>query len=196
VVCNPSFYEHDGQCLACGSIPCAPGKYYAASHCGAQHPFDTGCLDCVDCVEDYGERTKAWGVCGGPDNTLHPDPDVQQCLNPGRALCEVCSNYVPLWGFTQFQEPDNISLCSNDLDKSWWFLSGKTENDLITCCQEAADIDREGHDCVWAPPAVESPFAAHYSCLYNHVATCMGIHDPQAGGWAHPTAYPADPMPW
>lgn len=187
--------KNGGQCLACGSIPCGTGKYYSADHCGTQHPDDTGCLDCVDCVANYGERTKAWGVCGGPDGTLHPDADVQHCLGPGRALCEVCSNYVPLWGFTQFEEPDNTSLCSNDLDKSWWFLSGKTENDLITCCQEAALID-EGEGCVWEIPVVASPFAAHYSCLYNHVVTCMGIHNPEVGGWAFAHPYPADPMPW
>jgi len=197
VVCNPGYYELNGVCVACGSIACPATKYYSAAACGTQHPFDNGCIACVDCVANYGERTKAWGVCGGPDNTQHPDPDVQKCLNPGPALCNACSDHVPEWAWTNNKDPDkNISYCPSRLDNSWWFLTGKTESDLGTCCQQAKDME-DGEECVFLfPDEVLSPVAAHKSCLYNHVITCMGIYDSNAGGWPLPSDYPADPMPW
>jgi len=206
VVCNEGYYEYEGLCIDCGSIPCPAKTYYDAAACGfhggTRDPFDSGCIACVDCVAHHGERTKAWGVCGGPDNTRHPDPDLQNCLNPGPALCNACSDVVPEWGWTNHPEEEkNISYCPSRedpsrLDNSWWFLSGKTESDLSICCLQAKAME-DDEECVFlAPDEVLSPVAAHKSCLYNHVIACMGIYNSTAGGWPLPSEYPDDPMPW
>jgi len=114
-------------------------------------------------------------------------------MNPGPALCEVCSDYVPEWTFTQFEEPeDNITLCPNTRPTQWLFLSGKNEGHLTDCCHAARLLEQEG-ECEFDVP---SAFAATKSCLYNAVMACMGIYNPLQGGWSLPRAYPDDPMPW
>jgi len=180
----------DNGCRDCSSVaPCPTGYYYDDYWCGHPdlHQYEmNGCQACTDCVTSTGPRFKAWGICGGPSPyTYNP---IMPCLAPGVALCEVCSDYVPTWAWTQ--NPDlNISLCDNTLDDSWEFMSGKTETDLNTCCQDARDLQIAG-DCEFAVNYVN---AARYSCLYNSVMNCLGIYTPP-GGWALPSAYPDEPI--
>jgi len=188
----------DSVCHNCTDVaPCPAGKYYDAATCGTWNdPKSNGCVDCQDCPDSAGARTKAWGVCGGP-SPYDYRPEVE-CMNPGPALCELCSDYVPEWAFTQNEDPElNISFCTNEKDSSWIFLSGKFESDLITCChaaKEREDNPDDNLDCDF--DEVPSPVAARKSCLYNSVITCMGIYDSNAGGWPLPSEYPDDPLPW
>jgi len=183
----------DSVCQSCSSVaPCAAGNYFVPSACGTPYTWDNGCRECQNCVDSAGPRTKSWGVCGGPaPYTYKPEGS---CMNPGPALCEVCSDYVPEWTFTNFEDPDNITLCPNTRNTEWLFLSGKLEGHLTDCCHAAKLLEEEGQ-CDFQDE-VPFPFAATKSCLYNAVMACMGIYDSLQGGWPLPRAYPPDPMPY
>jgi len=213
--CIPNYYLDSGTCVACsvcptgqytgsgcqGNVtgdsvcadcartgPCPNTTYYDSNNCGAPgNRKSDGCVACAHCVDSAGARNKNWGLCGGPSPwSYHPE---SECMNPGPALCELCSDYVPEWAFTQNEDPElNISFCTNERDASWIYLSGKIESDLISCCHDAKDLEDNG-DCEFDVP---SPVAARKSCLYNSVITCMGIYEQ----WPFAHAYPNDPLPW
>jgi len=181
----------DAVCTAC-PVSCPSGQYYDAATCGATaHPTSDGCQRCDDCITSDGPRWKAWGVCGGPSPySYHPE---QLCLAPGVALCEVCSAYITDWAWTQIGAND--SFCDNTKDDSWLYLSGQTESDLITCCHNAQDLETNG-DCDFPMVPDEVQVAAHKSCLYNSVMTCLGIYTPPptGSGWPLPTTPPDEPL--
>jgi hypothetical protein len=125
-------------------------------------------------------------VCGGPaPYDFNPD---QECLAPGIALCEICSDSVPEWEFNQY----NVSFCDGQKPRGWLTLSGKIDDDLTTACHAAKYVEDHTNHCNF--PGVDAPIAAHKSCLYNLVMTSLGIYNSTLGGWPLPTKYPDDPL--
>jgi hypothetical protein len=114
-------------------------------------------------------------------------------LNPGPALCKVCSFYVPQWTFSN---PANDTFCDDESPDDWLFLSGADEQDLIDCCHSAHAqevILPTSGGCDFSLATVD-PIPKTKSCLYNMVVNCLGIYT-LPNGWPLPTPYPSDTYP-
>jgi hypothetical protein len=103
------------------------------------------------------------------------------CLLPRIAICEAC----PALDAYRLLDPldPNSAICGGLANDSFWFLTGKNATHLAACCAAIAPGQTIADDCEGIAAAADEesvtsfPLAVQYSCLYNHVANCMGVYD-------------------